>query len=185
MTTLAGLLARVEEGERLPADPWLPLVPAPPDGNAAVVSFPGHVVIAADLDPEWIRAQLPDGDLSAPLNPPFLRACERKLGLRVNNLYGLYLAPIRITGNGVSAVPSPPRPVTSYRSRARSGRRSRPATPRAYGRSWRPGSGRSAPRRYWCPERRRSHSPPGMTSTMSSSTTAVPSLRMVCARSPG
>jgi hypothetical protein len=65
MTTLAGLLARVEVGERLPTDPWLSLVPAPAPGRAAVLSFPGHVVIAADLDPDWIRGQLPDRDLSA------------------------------------------------------------------------------------------------------------------------
>jgi GNAT superfamily N-acetyltransferase len=91
MTTLADLLARVEAGDRLPTDPWLSLVPAPA-GNPVVMSFPGHVVVATDLDPAWIRAQLPDGDLSAPMNPPFLHACERKLGRRVNNLDGLYLA---------------------------------------------------------------------------------------------
>lgn len=92
--TLADLLARVEHGERLPTDPWLSLVPAPPAGNPAVVGFPGHIVIAADLDPEWTRSQLADGDLSAPLNPPFLHACEQKLGRRVNCIDGLFLAPV-------------------------------------------------------------------------------------------
>lgn len=93
--TLAGLLARVERGEWPPADPWLSLLPAPSPRIAAVVSFAGHVAVAADLDPDWVHEQLPDGDLSAPLNPPFLRACERRLGRRVNAIDGLYLAPRR------------------------------------------------------------------------------------------
>jgi GNAT superfamily N-acetyltransferase len=93
MTGLVGLLARVEDGQRLPTDPWLYLLPAPVDTTAAVLAFPGHVVVAADLDPDWIRARLPDGDLSAPMNPPFLHACEQQLGRRVNCIDGLYLAP--------------------------------------------------------------------------------------------
>jgi GNAT superfamily N-acetyltransferase len=91
--TLASLLLRVEAGHRLPSEPWLTLVPAPSPETAAVLAFPGHIVIAADLDPAWVHDQLPDGELSAPLNPPFLRACEEKLGRRVNNLDGLLLAP--------------------------------------------------------------------------------------------
>jgi GNAT superfamily N-acetyltransferase len=90
---LAELLVRVERGEWPPADPWLSLLPAPSPATAAVVAFAGHVVVAADLDPDWVHAQLPDGDLSAPLNPPFLRACEQRLGRRVNAIDGLYLAP--------------------------------------------------------------------------------------------
>jgi GNAT superfamily N-acetyltransferase len=91
--TLESLLLRMEAGQRLPSEPWLTLVPAPSPDTAAVLSFPGRIVIAADLDPAWVHDQLPDGDLSAPLNPPFLRACEQKLGRRVNNLDGLFLAP--------------------------------------------------------------------------------------------
>lgn len=93
MEALAGLLTRVERGERIPTEPWLSVLPAPAPGTGAVVAFPGHVAVASDLDPGWVRDQLPDGDLSAPLNPPFLRACEEKLGLRVNNLDALLLAP--------------------------------------------------------------------------------------------
>ncbi|HLT60707.1 MAG TPA: GNAT family N-acetyltransferase [Microlunatus sp.] len=91
MTTLADLLARIERGEKLPTEPWLSVVP--PAGNPAVLSFPGRIVIAADLDPAWVFDQIPDGDLSAPLNPPFLHACERKLGRRVNSVDALLLAP--------------------------------------------------------------------------------------------
>jgi hypothetical protein len=93
--TLGEILLRVEQGGRLPGDPWLTVVPAPTPGTGAVVSFPGHIVVAADLDPAWVRGRLPEGDLSAPLNPPFLRDCERRLGRRVNCVDGLYLgAPV-------------------------------------------------------------------------------------------
>jgi GNAT superfamily N-acetyltransferase len=90
---LAELLGRVERGQWPPADPWLSLVPAPAPGTGAVVSFAGHVVVAADVDPAWLREALPDRDLSAPLNPPFLHALERRLDRRVNNLDLLLLAP--------------------------------------------------------------------------------------------
>jgi GNAT superfamily N-acetyltransferase len=89
---LAGLIDRVERGEWLPPDPWVSLVPAPAPETSAVVGFAGHVVVAADLDPAWVRGQLPDRDLSAPLNPPFLGALERRLDRRVNNLDLLLLA---------------------------------------------------------------------------------------------
>jgi GNAT superfamily N-acetyltransferase len=92
MTTLADLLGQVERGEPLLTDPWLSVVPAP-SGNPVVLSFPGRIVVAADLDERWVRDQVPDGDLSAPMNPPFLHALEQKLGRRVNCLDGLYLAP--------------------------------------------------------------------------------------------
>jgi GNAT superfamily N-acetyltransferase len=75
----------VEAGQRLPADPWLTVVAQPPSPAAAVVSFPGHIVVAADVPPQWVHAQLPEGDLSAPLNPPFLAALCARLGRRVNN----------------------------------------------------------------------------------------------------
>lgn len=99
MPGLAALLERVERGERLPADPWRSLVPAPAPDTAAVVAFPGHIVIAADLPEQWVRERLPDGDLSAPLNPPFLAALTRRLDRRVNGIDGLYLA---------APVPGPP-----------------------------------------------------------------------------
>lgn len=95
MTGLADLLLRVERGDRPPPDPWLALVPAPSPRTSAVVAFPGHVVIAADLDPAWVRDRLPDGDLSAPLNPPFLGVLEQRLGRRVNCVDGMFLAPGR------------------------------------------------------------------------------------------
>ncbi|QSB16060.1 GNAT family N-acetyltransferase [Natronosporangium hydrolyticum] len=121
--SLPELVHRIESGDRLPAHPWLSVLPAA--GTPVVLAFPGHAVVATGLDPEWVRGQLlPDADLSAPLNPPFLSACEQQLGRRVNNLDGLYLA---------SPLAGPPaeslrlREVTdSAHPRVRRARRTRP-----------------------------------------------------------
>lgn len=105
--TLAGLLARVERGERLPTDPWLVVVPQPSPRTAAVVSFTGLAVVAADVDPAWVRARLPEPDLSAPLNPPFLADLCARLGRRVNNIDMVLLAPSSAgaAGLALTAVP--------------------------------------------------------------------------------
>jgi hypothetical protein len=119
---LPELLERIERGERLPADPWRSLVPALSRDTSAVVAFPGHIVVAADVDEPWVRGRLPDGDLSAALNPPFLRALERRLGRRVNCLDMLLLGP-RLPG----APPLPLREVAdSDHPRVRRARRYRP-----------------------------------------------------------
>jgi GNAT superfamily N-acetyltransferase len=83
---LADVVARIEAGEWLPTESWYLTAPRPGPRTAAVVAFPGVSVIAADVDPAWVAAQLPEEDLSAPLNPPFLRALEDKLARRVNNI---------------------------------------------------------------------------------------------------
>ncbi|GAA0797757.1 GNAT family N-acetyltransferase [Spirilliplanes yamanashiensis] len=92
MTYLPDLIARLERGDRLPADPWLTVLPAPRPDRAAVLAFPGRVVVAAAVTPRWVAAALPSDDLGAPLNPPFLSALEAELGLAVNNVDVLLLA---------------------------------------------------------------------------------------------
>lgn len=82
----------MERGERLPDRPWLRTSAQPAGRAAAVVAFPGLSVVAADVDPDWVHAQLADGDLSAPLNPPFLTALCDKTGLTVNNIDAVVLA---------------------------------------------------------------------------------------------
>lgn len=62
------------------------------------MAFPGFVVVAADVEPGWVRTRLAD-DLSAPLNPPFLAALEARLDRRVNNVDVVLLA---------DAAPGPP-----------------------------------------------------------------------------
>jgi GNAT superfamily N-acetyltransferase len=91
---LPEILARVEHHERLPADPWLELVPPPSPQRAAVASFPGHVVVAADIDRFWLDSYLgTDDDLGAPLSPTFLGALEERLRLAAGTIDAVLLAP--------------------------------------------------------------------------------------------
>ncbi|MET8148272.1 GNAT family N-acetyltransferase [Actinoplanes sp. NPDC005259] len=59
-----------------------------------MVSFPGHVVVAADVDRCWVDSRLgTDDDLSAPLSPGFLGALEERLVLTAGNIDAVLLAP--------------------------------------------------------------------------------------------
>ena len=71
---LARLLADAASGRFPPADGGVTIVPQPTARDAGVLDFTAHAVVFADLDPEWIRGQLPPGDLAAPMSPPFLTA---------------------------------------------------------------------------------------------------------------
>lgn len=90
MEGLEQILHAVEAGQRLPSKPWYRVVSFP--GTHLVMAFPGLNVVVTDLGPAWVAAQLPVEDLSAPLNPPFLRAFEQRTGRRVNNIDMLMLA---------------------------------------------------------------------------------------------
>ncbi|MEV6970595.1 GNAT family N-acetyltransferase [Hamadaea sp. NPDC051192] len=94
---LADAIARVEAGDWLPADRWYLTAPQPGPRAAAVVAFPGVSIVAADVDPAWVAGELPEEDLSAPLNPPFLRALEEKLTRRVNNI-DIVMMSVRLPG---------------------------------------------------------------------------------------
>lgn len=83
-TVLAEIIRSAEGGVLPPADGKIEVVPAPSSGTAAVVAFTAHAVIAADVDEAWVRQHIPDGDLAAPTNPPFLSALENRLDRRVN-----------------------------------------------------------------------------------------------------
>jgi hypothetical protein len=87
-------LAGVDHRDRHPTDPWLELVPPPSPGQAAVASFPGHVVVAADVDRAWVDSWLGgDDNLSAPLSATFLGALEERLRLTAGNIDAVLLAP--------------------------------------------------------------------------------------------
>jgi hypothetical protein len=51
-----------------------------------VVSFPGFVVVAADVDRPWLDSWISDGDFGSPAGPPFLSALEERLRLEAGNL---------------------------------------------------------------------------------------------------
>lgn len=63
-----------------------------------MVSFTAHIVVAADVTPEWVAERVPEGDLSAPTNPPFLSALEEFTGRRVGSLDAMLLAPALTDG---------------------------------------------------------------------------------------
>jgi len=80
------LLARVAAGDHPPADGTVTVLPPPDERSHGVLAFTAHHVVIADVTPEWARERLPPGDLSAPLNPPFLAALEQATGRSVNNV---------------------------------------------------------------------------------------------------
>ncbi|MFI7599056.1 GNAT family N-acetyltransferase [Actinoplanes sp. NPDC049681] len=58
-----------------------------------MTSFPGYVVVAADVDRPWLDSWTRDGDLGAPLSPPFLCALEERLRLVAGSIDAVVVAP--------------------------------------------------------------------------------------------
>ncbi|HEY9391232.1 MAG TPA: GNAT family N-acetyltransferase [Mycobacteriales bacterium] len=83
---VAALLRRVAGGGPVGFDGDLTVLPQPHPRDAAVLAFTGHSVVVADVDQPWVRDRVPEGDLSAPLCPPFLSALTAHLHRRVNNV---------------------------------------------------------------------------------------------------
>jgi GNAT superfamily N-acetyltransferase len=71
---LATLLSDVAAGRFPPADGGVTILPQPSPRDAGVFALTAHAVIFIDAYPAWVASQLPPGDLSAPLSPPFLQA---------------------------------------------------------------------------------------------------------------
>lgn len=68
-------------------------MPGPAPGRAAILSFPGHVVVAADVERAWLDSWTAGDDFIAPLRPRFLTALEERLGGAVaGNLDALLVA---------------------------------------------------------------------------------------------
>ncbi len=75
---LDALLRDAVAGRFPPADGGVTVLPQPSARDAGVLGFTAHALVFADVDPDWVRAQIPCGDLGAPLQPPFLQAlCAR------------------------------------------------------------------------------------------------------------
>lgn len=83
---LAALLEAAAHGEFPPADGGVLVLPQPSDRDAGVIGMTGHAVIFADADPDWVIAQLPPGDLAAPLSPDFLHTLSNRLGRHSHNI---------------------------------------------------------------------------------------------------
>jgi GNAT superfamily N-acetyltransferase len=90
--SLLDIVARVERHEHVTADSWLQVVPSPSPGRAAVVSFPGFIVVAADVERAWVESWMGDGDFARPTGPPFLSALEELLRVEADALDAVVLA---------------------------------------------------------------------------------------------
>ena len=93
MTTLADILRGIEGGVFPDPDFGISVVPAPSPRDTCVVGLTGHIVVAADVSPDWIAQHLDLRDLAAPLNPPFLFALEQLTGRALNGIDAMLLAP--------------------------------------------------------------------------------------------
>jgi GNAT superfamily N-acetyltransferase len=92
VTSLAALLDGIARGEFPPTDMGVTHVAQPSARDAAVISTTAHVIVAADVAPQWLGEHLPPGDPGAAFNPPFLGALADVTGRRVNNIDVLLLA---------------------------------------------------------------------------------------------
>ena len=90
---LAALLGEAARGRFPPPDGALEVLPAPPGASMAIVGFTAHHVVAADVEPEWVAAQLPGDDLSAPMSARFLVALGDRIGRRAGSLDVVLAAP--------------------------------------------------------------------------------------------
>jgi GNAT superfamily N-acetyltransferase len=89
---LAALLGDVAAGRYPPADGSVTILPQPSPRDSGVIAMTAHSVVFTDVDPAWVRGQLPPGDLSGPLLPAFLQALCARTGRRVNNIDVLAVA---------------------------------------------------------------------------------------------
>jgi GNAT superfamily N-acetyltransferase len=91
---LADLLDEVAAGRPPPPDGRVVVLPRAPGEVAGILAFAAHHVVAADVDPEWVRRMVPDYDFSAPVGPTFVAAVAERLGRRFDNLDLVLVAPL-------------------------------------------------------------------------------------------
>jgi hypothetical protein len=76
------LLDGAAAGSFPPPDGKLEVVPSPGGLADAMLGMTGHFMLAADLDPGEVAANVPGDDLSAPMSPPALTWIAHRLGSR-------------------------------------------------------------------------------------------------------
>ncbi len=102
---VAALLRDVAAGKYPPPDGGVTILPQPSSRDAGVLNFTAHAVIVTDADPGWVRAQLTEDDLGAPLRPAFLHALGKRTGRQAHTIDMVCLAgplPIVLLGRGVA-----------------------------------------------------------------------------------
>jgi len=98
MTDLAERLEQVGRGQPLPPTGAVTLLPRPAGvAVAAVLGFPAHHLIAADVDPAWLMTRLDPtsfvAELGRPMQPDFLTALGGQLRARPGGQDVLLVAP--------------------------------------------------------------------------------------------
>jgi GNAT superfamily N-acetyltransferase len=102
---LGEVLAAAAAGLPPAADGEVTVLPRGPGGAVAgVVGFTAHHVVTADVDPDWVRAVLPPGSLSAPMSARFLAALADRTGAEPGAYDTVLVAPPR-TPPGVTTAP--------------------------------------------------------------------------------
>jgi GNAT superfamily N-acetyltransferase len=91
--TLRAQLEAAARGEPPPADGAVETLPAPPGPAMAIVAFTGHHVVASSAPEDWVRAQLPPGDLRAPMSARFVNALADRVGARPDSVDVVLAAP--------------------------------------------------------------------------------------------
>jgi GNAT superfamily N-acetyltransferase len=89
---LGVLLSDAATGRFPPADGSVTVVPQPSPRDCGVIDFTAHAIVFADVDPGWVTAQLPPGDLSAAVSPPFLSALGQATGRSAHGIDVLFVA---------------------------------------------------------------------------------------------
>lgn len=91
---LAAIFAAVEVGRFPDRAAALTVLRSPASSrDHGVFAFTGHNVVAADIDPAWVRSRVPTGDVSAPMSVAFLAGLAAATGRRVPIIDAVLTAP--------------------------------------------------------------------------------------------
>lgn len=122
--SVASLLGEIAAGRFPEPDGSVTILPQPSPRYGGVFAFTAHSVVFADADPAWIRGQLPPGDLSAPMLPPFLQVLADQTRRRVSSHDLLCVAaplagppPLKLSPDSVMADSCHPRVTRAMRYR--------------------------------------------------------------------
>lgn len=83
---VASLLRAAAGGHPPAPDGTVAVVGQPAGPVAGILAFAAHHVVAANVDPAWVHARLPAGDLSAPLGSAFVAELSAHLGVEPDNV---------------------------------------------------------------------------------------------------
>jgi len=121
VSRLLDLLQDTAFGRFPPTDGAVTVYPEEYGPTAAVLGFTAHFAVCAPVDPAWVHAQLPDGDLSAPLGARFIVALADRLGAHIGASDAVLTALATGGGSGLDLEPvdasEHPRALRAHRYR--------------------------------------------------------------------